>query len=233
MVDYLLDHGVHRINLLVLTHPQADHIGSLPQVLSRFPVDLILDSGVNADTKIWRKFRSAAIRNGARWEIARAGDKVGGLGNVRLDVLHPRGPRNRRFATKDTNEDSVVLLVSWRDFQIILTGDIGFPSEENLFGSKPRAKTTVLKVPHHGSRFSSSWEFIEDAEPVIAVAEVGRNLYGHPHERTMRRYRGMGVLFFRTDWDGTTRITSNGSDAQVVTMRRNMMYDSGPAPNEI
>ncbi|MFH1739355.1 MAG: hypothetical protein ABIH23_10145 [bacterium] len=173
------------------------------------------------------------MRNGARWEVARAGDEIHGLGDVRFEVLHPGGTRPRSNATEDTNENSVVLLVSWRDFRIVLTGDIGFSSEENLFESKPNGKVIVLKVPHHGSRFSSSWEFIEDVDPVIAIAEVGRNPYGHPHERTIRRYTAMGVQFFQTDRCGTIRVMSNGSDLRIVTTRGNAVYDYIPDREEI
>lgn len=228
LVEYLLNQGVDRINLLVLTHPQVDHIGALPYVLARFPVDLVLDCGLDADIDLWREYRQGVIRSGARWEIVRAGDRIAGLGDLKVEVLHPRGSRGRHPAARDTNEHSVVLLLSWRDLQIVLTGDIGFPSEESLFASRPKAKAVILKVPHHGSRFASSWEFIEDVAPTIAVAEVGRNPYGHPHERTIRRYYGMGVQFFRTDWHGSIRVLSDGSDVRVVTTRRGAVYEYRP-----
>jgi competence protein ComEC len=134
--------------------------------------------------------------------------------------------------TESANEQCVVLLLSWRDLQIVLTGDIGFPSEDGLFASRPKANAVVLKVPHHGSRFSSSWEFIEDVDPTIAVAEVGRNPYGHPHEHTIRRYHSMGVQFFRTDRNGSVRVMSNGSDIRVVTTSRGSVYDYRPEDEE-
>jgi competence protein ComEC len=228
LVDYLLGQGIHRINLLVLTHPAEDHIGALPVVLAIFPVDLVLDCGLDGDTELWREYRRGVIRNGTRWEVVRAGDRITGLGDLQVEVLHPRGPRERHMDTESANEQCVVLLLSWRDLQIVLTGDIGFPSEEGLFASRPKANAVVLKVPHHGSRFSSSWEFIEDVDPTIAVAEVGRNPYGHPHERTIRRYHSMGVQFFRTDWNGSVRVVSNGSELRVVTTSRGSVYDYRP-----
>ncbi|HPO08895.1 MAG TPA: hypothetical protein PLZ55_09535, partial [bacterium] len=132
----------------------------------------------------------------------------------------------------EANEDSLVLLLSWRNLQIVLTGDIGFETEENL-DLRADGKTVILKVPHHGSRYSSSWEFIENLHPVVAVAEVGRNPYGHPHERTIRRYRGIGAQFFRTDRYGTICLRSDGDTLRILTTRRDAAYEYAPGQSEI
>ncbi len=225
LTEFLMDHGVQRVHLLVLTHPQADHIGALPYVLSMFPVDLILDPGIDADTQCWRLFRQSAIQNGAEWEVVRAGDRIEGFGDLRIDVLHPRGSRERVPATDDINEQSVVLRARWQDVSFYLTGDIGFPSEPEIVLPEDHCRTVVLKVPHHGSRYASSWEFIEHLSPAVAVAEVGRNPYGHPHERVVRRYQNSGAGFFCTHWHGSVRVVCRKDDIRLRTMWPSSVYD--------
>ncbi len=232
LVEYLLDQGIRRIDLVVLTHPEADHIGALPQVISLFPVGLVIDPGKDAETDSWQVFCDAVMQSGVAWKVARAGDEIGGLRDIRLRIVNPSGPRARCHVEGEANEDSLVLLLSWRNLQIALTGDIGFETEENL-NLRADGKTVVLKVPHHGSRYSSSWEFIENLHPVVAVAEVGRNPYGHPHERTMRRYWGIGAQFFRTDRCGTVCLQSDGDTLRILTTRRDAAYEYAPEQSEI
>jgi len=123
------------------------------------------------------------------------------------------------------NEQSIVLHAVWHDMSLLLTGDIGFPSEAELIMPAGVDPATVLKVPHHGSRYASSWEFIEQFSPVIAVAQAGRNPYGHPHDRTVRRYRGSGVQFFCTYWHGSVRLLSSDQGIRMITTQRGSIYD--------
>ena len=116
---------------------------------------------------------------------------------------------------EDVNEDSVVLLVRYGDFEALFTGDAGFPAEAMLRG-KARA-VDLLKVGHHGSRGSTGEELLDSLRPLAAVISVGRNDYGHPAPETLARLDSRQVTVLRTDRDGTVSVTTDGTTMRVRT----------------
>jgi len=142
----------------------------------------------------------------ARWRAARSGDRLD-LDSVRVTVLSPDSVWAAQ--TTDPNEESVVLLVEYRQVRMLLTGDAGVPVEVWLAGRV--GDLDVLKVGHHGSRSATSDAWLDEARPEIAVISVGaRNTYGHPAPEVLARLVAHGVHVHRTDREGTITLESDG-----------------------
>jgi competence protein ComEC len=139
---------------------------------------------------------------------------------VRFTVLHPR-PGWSEWG-EDVNEDSLVLLVEYGDFQALFTGDAGFPVEAALRSSLGRVD--LLKVGHHGSRGSTGGELLDSLRPVAAVISVGRNDYGHPAPETLERLAHRRVPVLRTDRDGTVDVRTDGSTMWISSRRGELTY---------
>jgi competence protein ComEC len=138
------------------------------------------------------------------------------LDGVSVVALHPGRPDWER--QKVRNEDSIVMDVRWRDLSVLLTGDIGRDTEAILARDLQPAALTILKVPHHGSRTSSSAEFLGALGPDVAVFSVGRsNRFGHPAPDVLERYRDIGATILRTDRDGAIDIKTDGHSMEVRT----------------
>jgi competence protein ComEC len=142
---------------------------------------------------------------GIPWHPARSGERFT-LDGVRFSVLHPR-PGWSEWG-EDVNEDSLVLLVEYGEFQALFTGDAGFAVEAELRSSLRRVD--LLKVGHHGSRGSTGGELLDSLRPAAAVISVGRNDYGHPAAETLERLARRHVPVLRTDRDGTISVKTDG-----------------------
>ena len=156
---------------------------------------------------------------GIPWHPARAGERFT-LDGVRFTVLHPR-PGWSGWG-EDVNEDSLVLLVEYEDFQALFTGDAGFAAESALRASLRRVD--LLKVGHHGSRGSTGGELLDSLRPVAAVISVGRNDYGHPAAETLDRLEGRRVPVLRTDQDGTISVRTDGRTLWISSRRGELTY---------
>jgi competence protein ComEC len=133
---------------------------------------------------------------------------------VRLDVLAPGPPRLQRRRTR--NDDSVVVRAQLGQVAFLLTGDLEAPGERRIAD----VSADVLKVPHHGSRTSSTPDFIRKVGPRVAVVSVGfHSSFGHPHAEVLERYARAGILLLRTDLDGTVRLATDGQRLWVETTR--------------
>ena len=204
VAPYLLRHGARRIELLVLSHPHADHIGGAMALRERIEVQRIADPGRAFGADMHHELLVDAARNGVRWLRGLAGSTLI-VDGVRIEFLHP----TTEFGHDDVNELSVVVRVEWGDFRAILSGDAGVPTERILLANARRSGTLdrldvdVLKIGHHGSRSATSAEFLAASKPEIALIPVGRgNRYGHPHPTVLDRLQDAGVEVYRSDRDG-------------------------------
>ena len=201
-----------RIDLVVLTHPQADHLGGLPAVLNRYDVGSVLASPVEADSAVYRAWRDALNAASLPYHEAVAGQTID-LGNgARLYVLSaPPGER-------DPNEGSIVIKLTAGRASFLLTADIESTREAALVRSGADLRATVYKVPHHGSRTSSSDGFVAAVDPLIDVISVGaENRYGHPSPEVLERLDGDAV--FRTDLQGDITVSTDGRRLWIETGR--------------
>jgi competence protein ComEC len=220
VVPFLQRHGVGALTLAVVSHAHADHLGGLPAVMSRVPTGLVLEPAANPVDSRYTDFLGSLLTEAVPWHPARAGERFT-LDGVRFTVLHPL-PGWSHWG-EDLNEDSLVLLVEYGDFQALLAGDAGFPAESAMSGRLRRVD--VLKVGHHGSRGSTGDAWLDALAPSVGIVSLGRNDYGHPAPETVGRLRRHGVAVHRTDQEGTITVESDGRYMTVSSRQGVTKYD--------
>jgi competence protein ComEC len=211
----LRQRGVRRLDVLALTHGDGDHIGGAPAVVDQFrPRDVWEGIPVPPFVPLQR-LRDETRAIGGRWVNLQRADRME-IDGVQVSVRHPGIEDWERQQVR--NDDSVVIELRWGDVSFVMTGDIGAGAEAEVVPQIPRAPIRVLKVPHHGSRTSSSVEFIRALAPTLAIVSVGRsNSFGHPAPDVLERYASAGVRILRTDRDGEITVATDGHALEIVT----------------
>ena len=195
------------IDLIVLTHPEHDHIAGLIEVLERYKVENILWTGVLKDTAEFKKWQELIEREEANVVIAESSLRINLSESSYIDTLYPFENLEGK-TVKNTNNTSVVLRLVCGERSFLFTGDIYKSAELNLVGLN--IDSDVLKVSHHGSKTSSASEFIEKVSPEFAVIQSGRdNSYGHPHPETLDTLEKYDIDILRTDFQGDIKILCN------------------------
>ena len=191
---------VDELDLLVATHPHADHIGGMADVINSIPVRFYMDNGQTHTTATYQGLASTLQqRTDVTYLIAEP--RSISLGSVEIEVL-PLLP----VASTDFNNRSIGLIVRYGDFAAFLSGDseveeLSFWTQQDVVPD-----VTVLKAPHHGSYNGFTSEFLEDAEPEVVAISVGSNTYGHPHAEALEAYTSAAETVLRTDLDGQITI---------------------------
>lgn len=227
VVPYLDEIGVQQIDLLVGTHPHADHIGQFPQVLARFPVSEVWMSGDENPTLTFERAIDAVIAAGAAYHEPRAGE-VYQIGSARIEVLNPTE------LTGEPNEGSVSFRLVFGEVAFMFTGDAETPTEDEILDSGRNLKAQILKLGHHGSNTSSSLDFLLAVEPEIAIWSAGiDNTYGHPSPPALQRLQELGVTVYGTAMDGTIVVETDGQTYKVVDYAPGAGAQRGCAANQI
>jgi competence protein ComEC len=212
LVEYLKSQGVTSIDVIVSTHPHADHIGGLPDVLKSFSVKRVVDSGTVLPTQAYESYLTLIDKLNIPYTVGEAGQTIDLGPDVKVDVLAPPASR-----TDDSvNENSIVLKVTYGSVSFLLMGDAGRPEERYLMSSGYDLKSNVFKVPHHGSRFSVNRSFISKVSPQVSVIEVGQNKYGDPAPIMLAALGEAGSIVYRTDRNGNVVVTTDGRSFTVT-----------------
>lgn len=203
VVRALKARGVRRLEALVLTHADLDHVGGAGAVLRSFQVGIVLDPALPAGKDAFVDALEVARSRGVPWRAATAGMRLT-LGDLAVEVL---SPGDSLLATDpEANEASVVLLARLGHFEALLTGDAYKPLERRLASILPSG-IEILKVGHHGSDTSTDPDFLDGISPSLALISVGgRNRYGHPTPQVLQRLESRGIPVWRTDQAGTVRV---------------------------
>ncbi len=219
VVSYLRDKGVGRIDLLVITHPHSDHIGGLPRVLDEFGVSRVLDAGYPHGSQTYKDILGIIESRRIDYKVIQDFRKPEAGTQVSFDVLWP--PADYQVGREsELNNGSIVLRLKYGSVSVLLTGDIQDEAEGTLLADRQDLQSTILKVAHHGSEYSTSNEFLQVVKPDFAVISVGQgNDYGHPAKDTLDRLIAAGAKVFRTDENGSVVFTSDGTNVQVDTER--------------
>jgi competence protein ComEC len=195
--------GVKRLDVVVASHPHADHVVGLPAVLARFPVSLLLEPGCPTDSADARAIAEAIEDEGVAVRHPRAGDELV-VGDVRLEVLSP--DRCWSGTESDPNNDAIVLRASLGEDSVLFATEPEEPAQQVLLDDGADLSADVLKVPHHGGATSLE-AFFRAVAAQVAVVSVGENRYGHPVPEVLEWIRAAGTEVLRTDQAGTVTIT--------------------------
>lgn len=213
VVPYLQSVGVTSLDLLIGTHPHADHIGQIPQVMEAFPVGEVWLSGDPHTTLTFERAIDAIEASDAGYHEPRAGETYT-FGSATLQVINPA------HLTGEFNGGSISVRILFDTVAFVFTGDAEENSEQEMLERGHELSAQVLQLGHHGSRTSSSSEFLAVVDPEIAIYSAGTdNDYGHPHAETVDRIAGLGIPLYGTDIHGTIIVTTDGVTYEVFTER--------------
>jgi beta-lactamase superfamily II metal-dependent hydrolase len=209
LVSYLVPLIQGQLEAVIATHPHADHIGGLLDVLNAFEVGQVWYNGDEATSQTYTNFITAAQNEGADLRVARRGDVLA-VGTLILNILHPADDSG------STNNNSVVASLMFGSVRFLFTGDAEKEAEADMLSAGLIGHADILKAGHHASRTASSPAFLAAVTPGVAIycAKTG-NSYGHPHSETITALQAIGVDIYGTDVNGTIYVSTDGTTYAV------------------
>ncbi|MSU60299.1 MAG: MBL fold metallo-hydrolase [Candidatus Staskawiczbacteria bacterium] len=206
------------LDMIVLTHPDADHLAGLLYVLEKYQVVYVMWTGVVRDGQLyqrWLEVLAKAERKGTKIIVANPSQQIIS-DTVLMTTVNPREDVGGQYFKDSSNELGIVSRLDFGKNSFLFTADIGAPTEKALIENGVDLNVDVLKVGHHGSRFSTSEEFLEVVSPELAVISVGKdNTYGHPTAEVLQRLGKFGINALRTDQYGDIEILSDGNTIYI------------------
>jgi len=200
-----------QIDLVIATHDDSDHIGGLVEVSKRYRIKNLIWNGKDTRSANWLSIIRSVKKQNTNIIIS---DKQNyNLSGIDISLLWPYYESRQE---EEDNSVSVVSQIRYGDFSVLFTGDIDTLTEENLIRASIPLESTVLKVSHHGSRFSTSDNWLDQVNPEIALIGVGKNTYGHPSGEVLDRLNQKGIDIYRTDKDGVVEIISDGKEWHIT-----------------
>lgn len=210
-VDYLKEIGITDLDIAVGTHPDADHIGQLAQVIGEFDVEEVWMPGNPSTSNTYLNVLQTIEASGTDYYEPRAGE-VFDVGKMRIDVLYPEE------LTGATNEESISMKLTYEDIRFVFTGDAGVKEEQVMIDSGEDLRAEILHLGHHGSNTSTGSAFLDAVGPEIAIYSAGAdNSFGHPHAEVIASVENAGAEVYGTDVNGTIVIETDGSAYRVVS----------------
>ena len=215
VTEYIRQYIDGDLEVMVATHPHADHIGGLIAVLDAFQVNQIWHNGDKSDSKTYSDFMNGVNSEGAEVHVARLHDVIR-AGGLELFVHHPTNLEG------STNNNSIVLHLAYGNIDFLFTGDAEQEAEGHMMmlSSVRLPEVEILKVGHHGSRTASSKDFLGITSPEVAIYMAGKdNSYGHPHQETINALTEIGAKIYGTDVNGTIIVTTDSKTYSVITTK--------------
>lgn len=226
VVPFLEQQNIEAIDVIIISHPHADHIGQLSDVINKFDVDEVWMTGNSANTNVFADAMEAMIENDVTYDEPEAGD-VFDIGSLTLEVLHPH------TLTGGFNEDSLSIRITFGDVSFVFTGDAYTAQETEIIERNESVKADILQLGHHGSNTSSGQPFLEAVAPTYAIYSAGaNNSYGHPSPEVIERVQAMGITLLGTDVHGTITVTTDGKAYDVTTEKTGEVVAKTKTPQE-
>ncbi len=215
VVPYLKSRGVTILDYVIVSHPHGDHFGGMFSVINSFKIKNFVDNGyLNGDPNYADLLKLVDVKE-IPYEQLKEGDEFELEPQIKIKTFFP--PK-KGFLFEGANNSSLVFKICYNKFSILFVGDIELEVEQYLCSKyKNDLQSVVLKVPHHGSRTSSSVRFIKTVKPQVGIICCGKNnMFGHPHNEVISRYNKFKVDIYRTDVDDDIIILSNGEIYTVI-----------------
>ncbi|RYG73263.1 MBL fold metallo-hydrolase [Lentibacillus lipolyticus] len=210
VVKFLKKQNVGKIDLMIATHPDIDHIGGLIQVMKAFEVKRILDTGKMNSTRTYARYVSQIIKQQIPIDIARQNDLIKLDPKLKVRIL------NTNKGSKSTNKSSIVMKVTFKELDFLLMSDVAKEQEKKLL-KKYELDAEILKVAHHGSHTSTSLEFLQEVDPKAAILTYGKNNdFGHPVDRVMENLRKVDTAIYPTATFGNITVRTNGKGYVIL-----------------
>ncbi len=205
------------IDVVLMTHSDADHAAGLVEVLDRYDVKNIIYSDIIRKSSLYKAWQEAVVKEEASVIEPVAGRTID-LGNdATITILHPAESLSGKVMEK-VNNNSVIAMLTYGETEVLLTGDIEAKTERQIILSEADIDADILKVAHHGSKTSTTEEFLSAISPQVAVIQVGaKNRYGHPTREVLKRLENYDIKYYRNDLDGTVKLVSDGKNYQIIT----------------
>jgi competence protein ComEC len=209
--EYIITQGIKHLDLVIATHPHEDHIGGLIRVIETLVVEEVIDPGYIHNSKTFDQYMALIENNEIAFTEGRSG-MIRELGDsIHLQILHPA-----YLTPGHINDASIVARLSFKKISFLFAGDAENNSELQMLQRSYLIESQVLKIGHHGSNTSTSQEFLDAVNPEVAVISCGlNNRYGHPHEITIQKLNNAGIDIFRTDFQGTIIIKTDGHSISI------------------
>ncbi|MEW6555868.1 MAG: DNA internalization-related competence protein ComEC/Rec2 [Elusimicrobiota bacterium] len=209
VIPFLVKQGITKIDCIVASHAHADHIGGLISIMKKYPVGEVLDTGFPYPSPVYTRFLQVIKLKKIKYKIVTRGEILHWDADLSVEVLSPN--TNQLF--DDPNNNSIVLKITYKNVSFLFTGDMETSAEESVLSNykKSELSAVILKVAHHGSRSSSTEDFLSAVSPEVAVMSVGRyNRFRLPHPTIVKRYNDFDIELHRTDKEGTIIVTTDG-----------------------
>ena len=224
VTPYLKSQGVEKIDLLVGTHPHADHIGQFPIVLENFKVEEVWMSGGTNNSNLFKRTLEEINKSGASYNEPRAGEEYQ-IGGLKLTVLNPSS------LTGNLNDDSIVIRAQYGEVSFMLTGDAEDKAEKAMSNSSLALKSTILKAGHHGSITSTTQTFLDKVNPEVVIISVAeKNKYNHPSQEVIERIKKKSSEIYATKSHGNIIIKTDGKTYNIETNKNGNV--SGTVPKK-
>lgn len=213
LVKYFKEKGITKFNYLVATHPHEDHIGGMDNIINNFTINNIYMPDITTTTKTFLDVLNAIDNKNMTFKVPQIGETFT-LGEATIEVLYTGTNK------QDLNNTSIVLKLTFGTTSFIFTGDATSEVEKEILNKN--IKADVLKVGHHGSKYSTTQEFLNKVNPKYAIISVGKNnSYDHPNEITLTKLKNKNIEIHRTDKEGTIIITSDGTNLTITNEQTN------------